>query len=276
MAKKPSSTKHISKKTTLGGLHNDLVDKAIAVIDEILDRSSDDWEEKGYDELAFPLVVSPFFQKSRTPDTVGNDSWILCWYGSTIAEVIGARDTIIHRLAGTGLINILNDPEVNLENGHFKSDEFLLKITNRTDLIFLRDQLLQRLDKITIHHRYKSPYISIKTIGLETPKFLLNINNGTKTIFFRKRNQKTGMDMELKSFKIVVILWEGRQEEGPSGVIKKGDALFLGSIAKNCEIKTEPAAKKAIDRLNIRFKKEGVPINIQHHEDRYMLVIKKT
>jgi len=42
---------------------DELVNKIIAVIDELLDRTYDDWEERSWTGVDFPLIPFPFFDR---------------------------------------------------------------------------------------------------------------------------------------------------------------------------------------------------------------------
>ena len=129
---------------------DELVNKTIAVIDELLDRSYDDWEERGWSGVNFPLIPFPFFHKNRLPENVGvDDYWISYWLDTTLMKTITERTRIIGILNALGGIEkIEHNPSINLDVGIFDGEEFNLNI-KRDGLISIRKLLIEKQEKST-------------------------------------------------------------------------------------------------------------------------------
>ena len=126
-----------------------LIDKTIAVIDELLDRTWDDWEERGWTGLDFPLVPFPFFKKSRLPENIGvDDYWIGFWLDTRLQNIITERTKIIEILKEMeGIESIKHNPVINLTAPIFNGDKFELCI-NRSKLVSLKKLIIEKQQKI--------------------------------------------------------------------------------------------------------------------------------
>lgn len=119
----------------------------------------------------------------------------------------------------------------------------------------------------------KATLIPIKNATLDEKNYLLEINNGEKIISFKSKKKGKGLEKETKLFKILYHLWDYRWIHKNNKVIKKGDYISLDNLAKNCE--STEAAYKHIQRLNDRFKDEGVAIEIRGENEKYRLIVNK-
>ena len=119
-----------------------------------------------------------------------------------------------------------------------------------------------------------SPII-IKNASLDKSNYILEINNGEKIISFKSRKKGEGLEKETKQFKILYHLWDFHWEMKNNKVIKKGDYASLDNLMKGSGSESEDAAYKHIQRLNSRFKKEGVAIEIKGENKKYRLIINK-
>jgi len=145
--------KHKPKYKTIAEvveIPDELVNKTIAVIDELLDRTYDDWEERSWTGVDFPLVPFPFFDKNRLPENVGiDDYWISCWLNTDLYNIIKERTKIIDMLNDLGAMEeIKHHPVINISAGIFKGEEFDLVI-DRDRLIALRKLIIEKQKKST-------------------------------------------------------------------------------------------------------------------------------
>ncbi|MEW6407785.1 MAG: hypothetical protein AB1465_03785 [Patescibacteria group bacterium] len=120
------------------------------------------------------------------------------------------------------------------------------------------------------------PNISIKNAQLDEKNYILEINNGEKILSFKSKKKGVGLEKETKQFKILYHLWDFRWELKDNKVIKRGDFVSLDNLVKNCGSKSNEAAYKHIQRLNNRFQKEGIAIEIKGENEKYRLIINKT
>lgn len=124
-----------------------LVNKGIAVIDELLDRTWDELENIASKQTEFPLVPFPFFHKYREPDDARGDYWITLWLDTSLYEIINERTKIIELLGELGGLNIEKNPSVNLETGVFDGDKFEVTL-ERNKLTEIREKFRQEYLKL--------------------------------------------------------------------------------------------------------------------------------
>ena len=117
--------------------------------------------------------------------------------------------------------------------------------------------------------------LSIKNIRLDEQNYLLEINKGEKIISFKSKKKGEGLEKETKLFKILFHLWDYRQELKGNKIIKKGSFVSLDNLKIGSGSKNPKAVYKQIQRLNGRFKKEGVAIEIKGQNEKYHLIINK-
>ncbi|MBI2473385.1 hypothetical protein HYV70_02425 [Candidatus Uhrbacteria bacterium] len=122
----------------------------------------------------------------------------------------------------------------------------------------------------------KSFIVRIKNISLSKEDCLLKINDGEKIIFFKSKKGKEDFEKETKQFKILYHLWEFRQEKKGSSILKKSEIVTLKNLQICSQSKSASAVSKTIERLNKRFKKEGVTIEIECENEKCRLIIEKT
>lgn len=131
---------------------------------------------------------------------------------------------------------------------------------------------------------------SIKNIRLDEQSYLLEINKGDKILYFKSKKQVKKLDDDLtqkereeleketlktKQWKILSYLWEFRWELKDDMVLKKGDFTSLGNLATASGSESTGAAYKQIQRLNKRFKENGVAIEIKGENEKYRLIVNK-
>lgn len=139
-----AKTKTISREVEIA---DELLDKVIAVIDEIFDRTYDDAEERSWTKLDFPLVPFPFLDKYRNPENYGiDDYWIGVWLNTDLHGVISERAKIINFLNQAEALWIEYDPVVNLLTGNFRGEKFELSI-ERDKLRAIRKEAVESKEK---------------------------------------------------------------------------------------------------------------------------------
>ncbi len=124
-------------------------------------------------------------------------------------------------------------------------------------------------------NRAKATCILIKDARLDEQNYFLEINNGEKIISFKSKKEGIGLKKETKRFKILYHLWDFRWELKGSRVLKKGNLISLDNLMRGGGIKSTGATYKHIQRLNDRFKKEGVAIEIEGKNEKYRLIINR-
>ena len=134
--------------------------------------------------------------------------------------------------------------------------------------------------------------ILIKDARLDEQNYLLEINNGEKVISFKSKKKIKELDFEedltqeekeqlgretlkTKQWKILYHLWDFRWELKDGRVLKKGDYTSLDNLVRGSGSESTEAAYKHIQRLNNRFKNEGVAIEIKGENEKYRLIINK-
>lgn len=147
--KKEKASGRMSTVETIVEIPDELVVKTIAVIDELLDRTWDELENRSWTKTGFPLVPFPFFQKYREPENVGfDDYWISFWLDTSLKDIIKERAQAIDTLFKLGCIEeIEHHPIVNMEVGNFDGDGFLLTII-RDELRHWRKELFAHFEKM--------------------------------------------------------------------------------------------------------------------------------
>jgi hypothetical protein len=120
-----------------------------------------------------------------------------------------------------------------------------------------------------------TPLILIKDTRLDGQNYLLEVNNGKKIISFKSKKNGEKLEKETKQFKILYHLWDFRWELKDGRVLKKGDYASLDNLVKGSGSESKEAAYKHIQRLNNRFKNEGVAIEIKGENEKYRLIINK-
>jgi hypothetical protein len=189
-----SKTAIISKEVEIA---DELLDKVIAVIDEILDRTRDDLENRSWKKLDFPLVPFPFLDKYRDPDRYGiDDYWIGVWLNTDLQGVISERAKIINFLNQAEALWIEHDPVVNLLTGNFRGEKFELSIE--------RDKLLAVRKEAVEHKEGKDT--------LEALFGLAPLDGSKKSVYYdRARNlDELLRDVELRNRCLDLLHW-GRE-----------------------------------------------------------------
>ncbi|MHA1657520.1 MAG: hypothetical protein ACTSUT_00135 [Promethearchaeota archaeon] len=190
-----------------------LINKTIAVIDELLDRTWDDWEERGRTGLDFPLVPFPFFEKSRLPENVGiDDYWVGFWLDTDLQNIITERAKIIKTLKEIGGIERINhDPVINLTVPVFDGDKFELCI-NRNKLVFLRELIVEKQQKLKIEGLKKnSKDKDSEKIKNETKNYLLSKNNNGDYFY---KDTRIKISSQTVYYKVFDSLYSERNQEG--------------------------------------------------------------
>lgn len=121
---------------------------------------------------------------------------------------------------------------------------------------------------------FKKP-IALKDVSLDENNHLLEINHGEKIISFKSKKSGEGLEKETKQFKILYHLWDFKWELKDGKVLIKGDIASLDNLARVSGSESPKAAYKHIQRLNNRFKKEGVAIEIKGENEKYRLIINR-
>lgn len=167
LGKKCPPTKYKTIEETIE-IPDELVNKTIAVIDELLDRTYDDWEERGWAGVDFPLVPFPFFEKNRLPENIGiDDYWISYWLDTTLSNTIRERTKIIEILNKLGTIEeIRHHPVINIIAGIFKGENFDLVI-DRDKLISLRKLIIEKQEKPTAGQKSATQNSPIRKTALQ-------------------------------------------------------------------------------------------------------------
>ena len=249
--------------------------KTIAVIDEILDRTYDDGEERSFDSLKFPLVPYPFFEKYRSPDNVGvDDYWMLEWIDTTLSKNITERSEIIHILYNLGSLSINKDPIINITTGHFDGENFDLKI-DRTKLLENREKLIEGYEKLKLERSNNSnkkqalsnnEEVAIKDVRLDEEGHFLEITkiNGEEIIIpFKSKKKGKEQGNETKLFKLLYPLFDKKWHRIKGKIVKKGEYYPIDTLMQLTNCLTEGALKQHIKRLNKSFKDKLIPINIK-------------
>ena len=117
--------------------------------------------------------------------------------------------------------------------------------------------------------------LSIKNTRLDGQNYFLEINNGEKIISFKSKKDGEGFGKETKLFKILFHLWDFRWELKDGSVLKKGNFISLDNLTVGSGGGSSTATYKQIQRLNDRFKNEGVAIEIKGENGKYRLIINK-
>jgi len=117
--------------------------------------------------------------------------------------------------------------------------------------------------------------VPIKDARLDELNHYLELNGGDTIISFKSKKSGNGLEKETKQFKILYQLWDFRWELKNGAVLKKGDYSSLTNLATASKSESTDAAYKHIQRLNERFKKAGVAIEIDGENEKYRLVINK-
>lgn len=121
---------------------------------------------------------------------------------------------------------------------------------------------------ITQHSRVK-----IEHVRLDDKNYLLEINNGSKIMSFKSKKHGEEFEKETKLFKILFYLWEFRWEVKDGEVSKKGDYSSLSNLMRGSGCKSVGATSKQILRLNKRFDKAGVAMEIKCENEKCRLII---
>jgi len=121
----------------------------------------------------------------------------------------------------------------------------------------------------------KEPVVLIKNARLDGQNYLLEINGGDKIISFKSKKKGNGFEKETKQFKILYHLWDFHWEIKNGKIINKGDFASLNNLTTSSGSESTEATYKHIQRLNDRFKKEGVAIEITGENEKYRLIINK-
>jgi len=189
-----AKTVTISKEAEIA---DELLDKVIAVIDEILDRTRDDLENRSWKKLDFPLVPFPFLDKYRDPDRYGiDDYWIGVWLNTDLQGVISERAKIIDFLNQAETLWVEHNPVVNLLTGNFKGEKFELSIE--------RDKLLAVRKEAVEHKEGKDTFEAL--FGLAP------LDGSKKSVYYdRARNvDELLRDIELRNRCLDLLHW-GRE-----------------------------------------------------------------
>lgn len=196
-------------------LKNYMIEPTIAVVDELLDRTSDEQRRSLSDETTFPLVPFPFFEKSRLSEDIGvDDEWIGYWLDTDLTGVIDKRYQAIEWLRGEHLVEFAKSPVVNFQAGIFDGDSYEVKIVDRAKLSKLRDDLQKQKnsvaaskpDEVKIPHRNEPPTrinigrqrISDKTRDRHIASITCVINGAIETTFQAIVNNDFGNPIKVK------------------------------------------------------------------------------
>lgn len=118
--------------------------------------------------------------------------------------------------------------------------------------------------------------INIKDIQLYEDSYTIDVNKGEENISFRSKRGKENLEKETKQFKILVILWEYRQERNDNKILRKGLPTTLDNLVRGSGCPTEESVTQHIKRLNSRFQKEGLLIKIKNiGANKFVLEVQK-
>jgi len=115
--------------------------------------------------------------------------------------------------------------------------------------------------------------IQIKDARLDKQNYFLEVNRGEKIIYFKSKKRGEGLERETKQFKVLYHLWDFRWKLKDGRVLKKGELTSLDNLMRGSGSESTEAAYKHIQRLNNRFKGEGVAIEIAGENKKYRLII---
>jgi len=126
---------------------DELLAKYIALIDELLDRTWDELENRSWTQAVVPLVPFPFFEKYRESDNTDGGSWVVFWLMTPLRDVIFERAEIVRNLFELGGIDeIEKDPIADPKTGLLNGTEFVVSI-DRNELHAIRKQLFPEFQK---------------------------------------------------------------------------------------------------------------------------------
>lgn len=153
----------------------ELLEPALVVIDELLDRTSeDDGKSTHWASTDFPLVPFPFFEKNRLPENIGiEDDWMGYWLDIELFRVIGNRYKTIEWLREQQLLSVQKDPVLNFGAGLFDGDSYQLTILDRKLLIAKKDWLNDQIKQTKKADTSASSQPTTKTditLKIEKPK----------------------------------------------------------------------------------------------------------
>lgn len=121
---------------------------------------------------------------------------------------------------------------------------------------------------------YEKGAMPIKDIQLDDKNYLLKINKGDKIISFKSKKGEDDLEKETKQFKILYQLWDFRRETKGSRITEQGDYVSLGNLTKGSGSKNTESTYKHIQRLNKRFRENGLAIQIKGKDGKYRLIIR--
>lgn len=115
---------------------------------------------------------------------------------------------------------------------------------------------------------------AVRHIRLSESQYLLEINNGERIIPFKSKKQKDEEDKKTKMFKILCHLWNYRTEfKNNKNIVKESDWVTIENLKRNSGCESVDATYKQIKRLEMKLKKNDLPIKIEAINEKYRLVI---
>lgn len=194
-------------------------------------------------------------------------------------------------------VKILDDLKKKGAVGGFKKRTDFFVILRPSKSLLLRELDSQKkkteISKpLAAHSKTKLTPLPIRDIRMDEDNYLLEINGGERFVPFRSKKMMKKLKLEdgltreeevhlkrealkTKQWKVLYHLWDFRWEMKNNKVLRKGNIFTLVNLRRMTECKTTGAVKQHIKRLNTRFKKDGLSIEIVGENERYRLVINK-
>lgn len=115
--------------------------------------------------------------------------------------------------------------------------------------------------------------IAINHASLYKEKMLLEINHGEKNLSFYPRKISLNKGDGTKTFKILSVLWEKREEKKGKKTSRNGDFISATNLKRLSGCQNDDAVYQHIKRLNARFAKEGLKIKIVGRKNEFRIMI---
>lgn len=178
------------------------------------------------------------------------------------------------KIDGVGLFNFRNSREKELLPTKEYTIKAKISLMNKFVDYFQKEILAKdKIIKKTTEINKKYPLTPIKNVRLSEKNYLLEINNGDRIISFKSKKSGRGLEKETKQFKVLFYFWDFRWELNDGKISKKGGIISLENLTRASGSESMDAAYKHIQRLNNRFKKEGVAIEIKGENGNYRLIV---
>lgn len=194
-------------------------------------------------------------------------------------------------------VKILDDLKKKSVIGGFKKQTDFFVILKPSKSLLL-DELEGQKKKTEIskplvaQSKAKLAPLPIKDIRADKDNYFLEINGCERFVSFRSKKKIKKLEPEeyltqeekehlkrealkTKQWKILYHLWDFRWEMKNNKVMRRGDIATLGNLKRTTGCKTTGAIQQHIKRLNNRFKKEGLSIEIVGENEKYRLVINR-